>query len=376
MTPRFHSTLLVALLLSSSAVACGGGSTASDVVLDPSYYGDKYNYDNADTLLGRGINMGNYLEGDPTEGSWSGRLITQDDFALIKAAGFKTVRIPVRWSNHAGASAPYTIDPVFLARVKQVVDWALAEGLNVVVNTHHYTQMMDDPPANLPGHRARLTAIWGQLCDTFGTTSYPVDRVVFELLNEPNGTVGYAEWNQIVGDLTTLIWTTKGQSSRMIMIGTANWGGPAGLANLSLPAAANAGNTIITFHWYEPFTFTHQGAEWVDPPGSSNAWIGTPWRGTDADQQQLLDLLDAVTAWNGVQGRGFEIFMGEFGAYGKYAKPEYRKAWTAFSAREAEARGMSWAYWEFDQGFGAYDRANLRWRPEILDALVPEVDRP
>jgi endoglucanase len=343
------------------------------VVLDPSYYTDKYDYDNADTFLGRGINMGNYLEAPGSEGAWTGgRTIQQADFTLIAAAGYKTVRIPVRWSDHAATGSPYAITPAFLARVKQVVDWALGAGLKVVLNTHHYNEMFADPVTALPGHEARLHAIWSQLCDGFDTTAYPADRLVFELLNEPNGAVGYEEWNGIIADLTTLIWTTKGQAARRIMIGTANWGGPAGLERLRLPAACDAGNTIITVHWYEPMQFTHQGADWVV---GAQDWIGTPWLGTEADQAPLLALLDAVTAWNSEAGRGFEVFMGEFGVYQKYAAAAHRKAWTAFIAREAEQRGMSWAYWEFDQGFGAYDQARQAWRPEIYDALIPVDDR-
>jgi endoglucanase len=59
----------------------------------------------------------------------------------------------------------------------------------------------------------------------------------------------------------------------------------------------------------------------------------------------LLDLLDSVVAWN--LAHGFEIYVGEFGAYSRYVRQEDQKAWTAFVAREAERRGMSWAYWEY-----------------------------
>lgn len=364
---QLHSTL-AALLLSSLMVGCGGGGSSTDVVLDASYYTNKYGYADTDSFLGRGINMGNYFESPEYEGSWTGRTLERADFELVAAAGFKSVRIPIRWSDHAATSAPYTIDPDFLARVKVVVGWALDEGLNVVVNTHHYNELFAATPATLEGHQQRLHGIWSQLSDAFDTTNYPVDRVVFELLNEPNGAVTYGEWNDMVADLTTLVWTTKNQVGRKIMIGTANWGGPTGIANLTLPTACTRDNTIITIHWYEPFHFTHQGAEWA---AGSDAWIGTVWRGTTEDQQPLLSLYDSVTAWNSQAGRGFEIFVGEFGAYAKYAGADYRKAWTAFIAREAEARGMSWAYWEFDQGFGAYDRQAEAWRQELIEALLP-----
>ena len=73
--------------------------------------------------LGRGVNLGNALEA-PREGAW-GMELQAEYFALIRRAGFDSVRLPVRWSAHAGTRAPYTIDPQFFARV----DWAIAEAI-------------------------------------------------------------------------------------------------------------------------------------------------------------------------------------------------------------------------------------------------------
>ncbi len=376
MTLQLRSTL-AALLASSLVMGCGGGgggTPPTDVVLDESYYTNKYGYAEGDSFLGRGINMGNYLEADDDEGDWTGgRLIQAADFTDIKAAGFKSVRIPIRWSAHASMTGPaYTIDAAFLARVKQVVDWAIAADLIVVINTHHYVEMMSQPEL-LATHRARLAAFWDQISDTFPVSSYPADTLVFELLNEPNGAVGSTQWNQIIAQLTGVIWTDNAatQDGRKIMVGTASWGGPTSLSNLALPEACNPGNTIITIHWYEPFRFTHQGASWVD---GATDWRAI-WRGTSDEQQPLLSLFQSVETWNAQQDLPFEVYVGEFGAHAGYpgasAGAEYRKAWTAFIAREAEARGWSWGYWEFDQAFGAYDRQANAWRPEIIEALIP-----
>jgi len=373
--------IIPSLLFAAAILLCGCGTTSNggesastEILLGDEYYTDLYNYDNGDTFLGRGINMGNYLEAEGGEGEWTnGRLIAKEDFTIIKSAGFKSVRIPVRWADNTGSSPAYTIDAAFMNRVKEVVSWAQDAGLIVVLDVHHYTKMMNEGESALPGHRARLKAIWSQLCDEFTIEKYPADRLVFEFLNEPNGTVTYALWNEILDELITVVRTQKGQDARRIMLGTANWGGLAALNNLVLPASCTKENTIITVHCYDPFQFTHQGAEWAE---GSDEWIGTDWAGSDSEQHRLNSLFDAVTEWNSVEGRGFEIFLGEFGVYSKYVDDDCQKAWTAFIARSAEKRKMSWAYWEYDQGLGAYNQKDGKWYAHIYDALIPEEDQP
>ena len=113
---------------------------------------------NAITLpLGRCVNMANALEA-PHEGEW-GRPIANDDFAIIAAAGFDSVRIPVRWSGHAPVTPPYTIDAAFLSRVTQVVDAALAARLNVLLDDHNYDALFANPDAE----RERLAGLWRQI---------------------------------------------------------------------------------------------------------------------------------------------------------------------------------------------------------------------
>lgn len=104
--------------------------------------------------VGKCINFSDTLEA-PTEGAWGPR-VGEDDFAIIKAAGFQTVRIPVRWSAHALETPPYTIDPAFLARVHHIVSLATAAGLNVILNIHHFNDLDSAPEANT----ARFAGLW------------------------------------------------------------------------------------------------------------------------------------------------------------------------------------------------------------------------
>ena len=124
----------------------------------------------------------------------------------------------------------------------------------------------------------------------------------------------------------------------------------------------------MTVHYYLPFQFTHQGAEWAE---GTDAYLGTTWDGTEAEKKLIKDDFDRAVKWAAQAGR--PIFLGEFGAYYK-ADMDSRARWTEFIARQAEERGWSWAYWEFGSGFGAFDPESKEWRQPLLNALIPMVE--
>lgn len=112
-------------------------------------------------LLGRGMNFSAALEA-PREGAW-GVTLKADYFQTIKDAGFKSVRIPIRWSAHALQDPPYTIDPALFERVDWAINQALSRNLAAVINVHHYEEMDRDPVKQAP----RLAALWRQIADRY-----------------------------------------------------------------------------------------------------------------------------------------------------------------------------------------------------------------
>jgi endoglucanase len=302
--------------------------------------------------LGRGVNLGNALEA-PNEGEW-GVVLSEEYFALIKEAGFDSVRIPIRWSAHARKTPPYTIEPAFFARVDWAVNQALSRGLLAIINVHHYEEMASDPR----GHRERFLALWEQIADHY--RDYPPE-LLFELMNEPNGALQASLWNDLVEEALPVIRATN--PARNVIVGPVNWYNISSLYSLKLPA--DDAHLIASFHYYEPFQFTHQGAEWVS---GSNAWLGTKWEGTESERRAVERDLDLAATWAEKNHR--PLYLGEFGAYSK-AGMDSRARWTDYIARQAEARGMSWAYWEFCAGFGVYDPVRRRWNEPLLSALIP-----
>jgi endoglucanase len=299
-----------------------------------------------------GVNFGNMLEA-PKEGAW-GVTVQEDFFPTIRQAGFTWIRVPVCWSAHVSASPGYTIDPTFLSRVDWVVAQAEKNNLVAILDYHNDDALMKDPDANA----GRFVAIWKQLAEHYKDAPA---SIFFELLNEPNGKLDAPHWNDLLAQALTVVRATN--PTRTVVVGPVGWNGIWALDKLVLPESDR--NLLVTVHFYDPFHFTHQGAEWAE---GSQAWLGTTW-GSDADKKAITDSFSKAAAWGAAHKR--PMYLGEFGAYSK-SPMEGRARWTAFVARTAESHGMPWTYWEFCSGFGAYDPVAHTWREPLLEALLPK----
>jgi endoglucanase len=302
--------------------------------------------------LGRGINLGNALEA-PNEGEWGVRL-KAEYFTKIKQAGFDSVRIPVRWSNHAGHGAPYAIDAKFLARVDWAIGQALKNRLVPVLNMHHYDEIFKDPD----GHRQRFLGLWKQISEHYKSFS---PALVFELLNEPHENLTAEKWNALLAEAIRIVRRTN--PTREIVVGPTGWNSINDLGKLNLPETDR--HLIVTVHYYNPFHFTHQGAEWAG--AEAQRWLGTRWTASPGERREVVKDLDKARAWGVAHHR--PIYLGEFGAYNK-ADLSSRARWTRFVAESALERKMSFAYWEFCSGFGAYDPKSDTWIEPLKVALV------
>ena len=305
--------------------------------------------------LGRGVNMGNMFEA-PAEGAW-GNPWKSGYFRRIAQLGFRHVRVPVCWESPERSleEPPYTIRPEFLTRIRAVVDEARAEGLLVILNMHHHERLIADPA----GQRARFISQWRQIAEAF--RDHP-DTLLFELLNEPNGALTPEIWNDLLA--AALAAVRESNPRRIVLVGPGEWNGLAALPRLRLPEDRHL---ILTVHFYDPFSFTHQGAGWAGPHAQS--WLGTRWRDTEWERdevrsrfQPLLDLRART---------GLPVHVGEFGSYER-ADMDSRVRWTRFLARFFEEQRFSWAYWEFSAGFGIYDPRTESVRRPLADALLKD----
>jgi endoglucanase len=217
--------------------------------------------------------------------------------------------------------------------------------------------MGNDPAAN----KARFLAFWKQAAPRYKDAP---DSVLFEILNEPSRKLTPQLWNADLAEALAII--RKSNPTRTVIIGPGFWNSIDHLQELELPE--NDRHLIVSVHYYQPMTFTHQGAAWTNQRDKT----GIVWEGTDAERQKIRDDFAKVTAWANAHRR--PVFLGEFGAYDR-APMESRVRYTDCVARTAEANGWSWAYWQFDSDFILYDVRQDHWVEPILHALIPLAKR-
>jgi endoglucanase len=303
-------------------------------------------------MLLRGISIGNALDAT-LPGEW-GVTIKPEHFQVIKDAGFTAVRLPVRFSAHTALEEPYTLNEGFMEIVDSAIQHGLAAGLTVVLDFHHFDEIMSDSRK----HSSRFLAIWEQLALRY--QAHP-EELFFELLNEPHNDLDAAKWNELLSEAVRVV--RKHDPDRWIVLGSVEFNDVYQLNLLKLPQDQHL---IATFHFYEPFEFTHQGTSWVI---GSYSWMGTRWQARDFEKDRIRSALDIAVQY-GIE-HGVPVMMGEFGT-SDAANAEDRRHWAYFVAREAEKRNISWFYWQFCSEFGIYNCATNQFNEHLLHALLTE----
>ncbi|MDF7776623.1 glycoside hydrolase family 5 protein [Sphingomonas sp. AOB5] len=295
--------------------------------------------------LGKCVNLSNMLEA-PTEGSW-GRAFLDSDIANIKSKGFTGIRLPVRFSAHALAVAPYTIDAAFMARVKHIVDLAVAADMAIIIDMHHYEELFTDPA----GHAARFAEMWRQIGVAF--KDYP-PTVYFELINEPNNRLDASNNLAIQGPALAAVRATN--PTRQVVIDGPSWANIDHMLTMAFPADPNI---VPTFHYYDPQNFGFDTAPWMTPSSRDDF-------GTAGDIADLNAVLGKIRGF--ISSTGRVPFVGEYGAH--EIRPNAARAtyYGMVSAAFASA-GVQSCAWGYTNTMHLW-RDGSGWTPGVADAIV------
>lgn len=336
--------------------------------------------------MGVGWNLGNTfdaIKGDwnrnademTVETSWGNPKTKELVFDALKAAGFSTVRIPVSWHDHVDAD--YNISEKWLARVEEVVDWALARDLYVILNIHHDEDQFLPTPAHYDESARYVEKIWQQLAARFRDRD---EHLIFECMNEPRVVGAAYEWwfdgsnadcvkaaecinrlNQLFVD--TVRATGGNNASRYLMVPGYD-AAPNGALNgvFTLPADPADNRIIVSVHAYTPYDF------------ALNVYGGNTF-GTQSQKQEIVSFMNSL--YNTYIANGIPVVIGEYGAMIKGGNLQDRVDWAAFYVATASARNMPCVWW--DNGafkgtgelFGLLDRRTGEMAdPEIAEAIL------
>jgi endoglucanase len=308
-----------------------------------------------------GWNLGNSFDAvGADETAWGNPRVTEALLDNVRAQGFNSIRIPVTWSNHHGAAPNYTIDAAWLSRIREVVNWALADGFYVMINIHHDSwQWVNTMPTDRTNVLNRYNALWRQLATAFRDAS---PKLVFESVNEPQFTgasdeaQSFALLNELNTSFRAIVRASGGNNAtRLLVIPTLHTN--ADQARIDPLVAwfnqANDPNLIATVHYYGYWPF------------SVNVAGGTRFDATA--QQDLTGAFDRV--YNAFVARGIPVIIGEYGLLGfdrhtgTIEQGEKLKFFEYFGYY-ARSRQITTMLWDNGQHFG---RTSFQWSdPELI----------
>ncbi|MCL2328504.1 MAG: cellulase family glycosylhydrolase [Bacteroidetes bacterium] len=334
-----------------------------------------------------GWNLGNTLDtflegnedecdGDPLcyEALWGNPVTTKAMITALKEAGFNAIRIPATW--HKAADEDFNIAPEWMARVTQVVDYAVENDMYIVLNSHHDNEIFKFTEAEKEQSLYAFQKIWEQIADNFKDYN---EKLVFEALNEPR-TLGSAnEWSggtaeeqRVVNEhyqvFVDVVRASGGNNSNKRILLINPYGANAfddGMNGLELPTDVVPNKLIVSFHNYAPYQFCFNPEEYSE----------STWHRTVYETMYITYPIENYFAK--FVSNGIPVIIGEFGAHNKNNEAA-RADWADFYVKYAAYRGIKCFWWdnglatttENEELFGLFDRNNLTFYfPEIASAL-------
>ncbi len=296
-------------------------------------------------LMYPGWNLGNTMEagnaannwkntGIGSETSWQSAKTTQQFIDLVKASGFKSVRIPCAWvMGHITDAEACTIDADWLARVHEVVDYCIKNDLYVIINQHWDGGWIEHDgftaATDVGATKAKLTKIWTQIANSFKNYD---ERLIFAGMNEPG--VGGGDANALLGtaDLANRIAeyeqtfieavrATGGNNAKRVLVvqgPNTNIDNTVAHDYMAKLHDSATDRLMVEVHFYDPYQFTDLGEDkdW----GKYYLYWGKNNKGGDADRtadsKYNEDYVEAQMKKMKTNffDKGYPVLIGEFGA--------------------------------------------------------------
>ncbi len=335
--------------------------------------------------MGVGLNLGNTFDGfwenlsNKTSGAsvigsntpqdyekcWGATVTTPECINGIKEAGFNTIRIPVYWGNMMEDNGEYKINGSFIARVKEVVDYARKSGLYVIINMHHYDAFLVTQKDKDEVLKATRT-VWTQIAEYFKDYS---DYLIFEGFNEALGSLPegvalseeeiYDYVNDMNRTFVDAVRSTGGNNEKRLLIVSGYWTNIDYTTKDSfiLPEDSAKDRMMVSVHYIDNACY------WTNTVG------GQSWLDYSKSQCELLK--------NAFTSRDIPVFVGECTGIYDAERIEAGASVTDSSECLSTILNMAADYgfvpviWDVNDGF--YSRTECKIKSESNQTVIKEI---
>ena len=313
------------------------------------------------------VKFGSNLTVSELETAWGNPVTTKEHITAIKNTGFNAIRIPVSWAKCADSD--YNIRADWMARVTEVVNYAVENDMYILLNTHHDESVFKFTSKEKTASINAFRKIWAQIAGNFQNYD---EKLIFEGLNEPRTRGSAAEWNGgTAGERANLnehykvfVKTVRAcggnNDKRFLMINTYGASGLAAAMNgLTIPADTAQNKLIASYHAYEPYNFAlNEGS------GSVKTWS----QSNSSDTSPITSRINQANS--SFISKGIPVILGEFGALDRGNEPA-RAAWVEFYVKHAAEKGIKCFWWDDGGNFRLYNRReDTFYFPQIKDGLI------
>jgi endoglucanase len=321
-----------------------------------------------------GWNLGNTLDANGNsslsvsqlETGWGNPVTTKAHITAIKNAGFNAIRIPVSWAKCADRN--YKIRAEWMARVTEVVNYAVDNDMYILLNTHHDESIFKFTNKEKNASINAFIKIWGQIAGNFRNYN---EKLIFEGLNEPRTIGSSAEWNGGTAEeranlnehykyfVETVRACGGNNDKRFLVLNTYAASGLAAAMNgLTIPADTAQNKIIASYHAYEPYNFA------LNKDSSVKTWS----QSSSSDTSPITERIDR--AYTVFVSKGIPVIIGEFGALDK-SNESARAAWVEYYVKSAAQKGIKCFWWDDGGDFKLYNRREDKfYYPQIKEGLI------
>lgn len=326
----------------------------------------------------KGVNLTMWFE------SWSKgipnlRLYDEKDFADLAELGVDVVRLPIHFDMFIEDEKKGTVNPIIFTFLNKAADWAEKYKIYLIIDDHSFNSGKYPTSQYVKKHSLN---VWPQIVEQFKNRS---EYIIYEILNEPQ--IPQSEWYPIQKAVLDLIRSMD--QKHTVVVTAADWGS---LNTLYSMKPYEDDNLIYTFHYYDPFIFTHQGANWSskevealkDVPfpydkdripkvtgAAKNTWVENSlkydYKNQATEEAMRKQLMKAVNFSNKYN---VPVWDGEMGVYNLNAPYQDRVEWYKTAGKILQELNIPFCVWGYGTSFGIFKKGTAEVYPYDLDEQI------